>query len=141
MSRILRVAEVARELGCSEGFLREAASDFGDYWLDTQASGDEVVTFSASVPQVDLKPLKVSERIKKLITEGWTTKSNYKSRSEADQAAISALLQGGYDANTIKAIFSNPEWKIGDKYREKGKAGDKYLAYSVTKAKAYAFHS
>jgi putative DNA primase/helicase len=82
----------------------------------------------------DIDRLPVSERIKTLILNGndWRT---YPSRSEADQAVITALVNKGLSETNIKSIFEN--YKIGEKYREH-KSPDQYLKHNIEKAKDFS---
>jgi hypothetical protein len=115
--------------------LRYNVSDFEEYRVsaDQVSQQFEEIEFGKDLPKVDLRKLKVSRHIKSLIKEGDKDKK-YLSRSEADQAVVNALIIAGYDKDTIKEIFSNPKYKIGSKYFEKGKNGDKYLSLSIQKA-------
>ena len=115
--------------------LRYNLSDFEEYAISVVPSSQEVeeIEFSQNLPKVDLRKLRVSRQIKSLIKEG-DKDGKYLSRSEADQAVVNALVIAGYDNDIIKAIFSNPKYKISGKYLEKGKDGDKYLALSIWKA-------
>ena len=54
------------------------------------------------------------------------------SRSEADQAVITALVNKGLIEADIKSIFTN--YKIGEKYREHS-SPDNYLKHNIEKAK------
>lgn len=74
--------------------------------------------------------LPVSGRIKALIQHG--KDGTYKSRSEADQAVITALVNKGVSEADIKSIFES--YSIGEKYREHS-AADKYLQHNIEKAK------
>jgi hypothetical protein len=58
-------------------------------------------------------------------------------RSEADQRVITCLLARGASHEEIRAIFRNPAWNIGAKYREKGRDGDRYLLRSIANARAW----
>lgn len=78
----------------------------------------------------DIDKLAVSNRIKDLIKNG--NDGTYSSRSEADQAVITALVHKGIGDSDIKRIFSNN--KIGEKYREHS-APDEYLSHNISKAK------
>jgi hypothetical protein len=113
-------------------------SDFDDYWVDTRSSvNSEATVFSGQIPEVNLSQLAISGRTRRLIKEGWQAEGSYPSRSEADQAVITALLQAGCSYDTIRATFANPRWRIGDKYRDKGKYGDQYLTHSIARARAF----
>lgn len=74
--------------------------------------------------------LPVSQKIKYLIIGG--KDENYPSRSEADQAVITALVSKGFSDFDIKEIFQN--YRIGEKYREHSSPDD-YLKHSIEKAK------
>jgi putative DNA primase/helicase len=77
--------------------------------------------------------LLVSEKIKFLIING--NDGTYPSRSETDQAVITALVNKGATDADIKHIFEN--YKIGEKYREH-KSPDKYLGHNIDKAKEFS---
>ena len=69
------------------------------------------------MPTVSVASLRVSERIKQLITWG-DAEGRYPSRSEALFAVVTALVAAGYDDDTIAAVV----WghTIGEKAREQG---------------------
>jgi len=76
--------------------------------------------------------LPVTDKIKSLILNG--NNGSYISRSEADMAVITVLVNKGLNYKDIKEIFQ--KYPIGSKYQEKGPgAGDKYLQHSIEKAK------
>jgi hypothetical protein len=77
--------------------------------------------------------LPVSDHMKYLITTG--NDGTYPSRSEADQAVITALVNKGISEAEIKHIFEN--YRIGEKYREH-KSKDKYLKHNVDRAKEFS---
>lgn len=58
-------------------------------------------------------------------------------RSEADQKVIVCLLARGATREEIRAVFRNPAWSVGAKYREKGRDGDRYLLRSMANAEAW----
>jgi len=109
--------------------------DFEEYWMNVNETTKEV-ELPSELPKIELNDLKVSKEIKGLIVDG-NIEGKYKSRSEADEAAITALLRAGHDEATVKAVFENSNWGIGEKYREKGRNADKYLAHSIAKAEAF----
>jgi len=80
-----------------------------------------------------ISSLKVSDRIKFLIKNG--NDGTYASRSEADQAVITALVNKGMDELDIKQIFEN--YRIGEKYREH-KGQDEYLQYCIRSAEKFS---
>ena len=72
-------------------------------------------------------------KIQFLIVNG--NDGSYPSRSEADQAVITALVNKGVSFVDIKAIFEN--YRIGEKYR-KHSSPDDYLKYNIKKAKEFS---
>ena len=80
-----------------------------------------------------ISSLPVSERIQFLILNG--NDGSFPSRSEADQAVITALVNKGMDYTDIKVIFEN--YRIGEKYREHS-APDTYLRHNIEKAKEFS---
>jgi putative DNA primase/helicase len=110
--------------------------DFLPWKLDSETElAPEKISFSAELPKVELERFKLSEKIEGLILEGWQGNSGYRSRSEADQAVVVALLSNGATEDEIRAVFlAHP---IGEKYREKGNQGDNYLSASIGNAKRF----
>ena len=100
------------------------------------ASGPRVtVAPAASVPTDATVPqLPVSDRIRRLVVEGWRPGEGYPSRSEADAAVIAALVNAGLSDANIRLVFRNETWHIGEAYREKG---DAYLDRSIASARAW----
>jgi len=80
-----------------------------------------------------ISSLAVTDKIKYLIIGG--KDENYISRSEADQAVITALVNKGVSELDIKTIFEN--YRIGEKYREHS-SPDEYLKHNIEKAKEYS---
>lgn len=83
---------------------------------------------------VSLEALRVSRPIQQLIVSGWAEGGPYPSRSELDMAVILALLGAGHSSDEIRAVFTSPVWRIGEKYREPD-AGDRYLDHSIANAR------
>ena len=79
---------------------------------------------------VDIDTLPVSDRIKSLIKTG--NDDSYPSRSEADMAVITALVNKGISESVIRQIFKAET--IGDKYRSNS-SPDGYLKRSIEAAK------
>lgn len=77
--------------------------------------------------------LPVSDKIKYLIIRG--NDGSYLSRSETDQAVITALVTKGMNELDIKAIFQ--KYKIGEKYREHN-SPDNYLKHNIETAKEFS---
>ena len=80
-----------------------------------------------------ISSLKTSDKIKNLIFNG--NDGSYPSRSEADQAVITVLVNKGMMFNEIKKIFSH--FKIGEKYREHS-SPDAYLKGNIKKAESFS---
>lgn len=83
-------------------------------------------------PHGEIENLQVSDRIKKLIING--NDGTYPSRSEADQAVITALIHKGVGESEIKKIFQDFQNGIGQKYRDHAAPG-KYLTHCISKAR------
>lgn len=107
--------------------------DFAQWRVDVTGSKEEVY-FSDTAAEVDIEKFHLTEKIKTLILNGWQG-NGHRSRSEADEAVIVALLSKGATDDEIRGIFQS--YPVGQKYREKGAAGDKYLAHSIARAKEY----
>jgi putative DNA primase/helicase len=101
----------------------------------SKKSSPSTVPVSSGSPQWESKisSLPISAKIKSLITGG--NDGSYPSRSEADQAVITALVNKGMDLTAIKAIFEN--YRIGDKYREHSSPDD-YLRHNIEKANEFS---
>ena len=87
---------------------------------------------SSSTWDGDIDKLAVSDRIKDLIVNG--NDGTYSSRSEADQAVITALVHKGVSESDIKAIFQSYPNGIGGKYKDHS-SPDEYLSHNISKAK------
>lgn len=107
-------------------------SDFQPYWIAAGHGIVEEITFSAELPDIDVEDTNITERMKDLAICGFHEGCGYKSRSEADQAVITALVAGGHGDDEIKAIFL--KHAIGERYLERG---DWYLGLSIANARAY----
>jgi len=114
--------------------LRYDLQDFEKWKIEIPKVAKKPVSFTDTLVEIDLQKLKLSPRIMELILNGWQG-DPYKTRSEADQAVITSLVQKRISNDDIRAIFQR--YAIGAKYREKKQLGDKYLANSISKAKAY----
>jgi putative DNA primase/helicase len=109
-------------------------------FMDFQPKSKSKKTSQSTVPvntsssQWDNKisSLPISSKMKSLIISG--NDGSYPSRSEADQAVITALVNKGMDLAAIKGIFET--YRIGDKYREHS-APDDYLRHNIEKAKEF----
>lgn len=78
-----------------------------------------------------LDTLPISEKMKNLIRNG--NDGTYPSRSEADQAVITALVSKGISRQVIEQIFN--ECEIGAKYRGHSSPG-KYLDHCIESARS-----
>jgi hypothetical protein len=104
----------------------------------------------AEIPNVDVEKLQVSERVSRLILGDFTRGEyeaieitdpatgeivRYPSRSEADEAIISALLGRGYGDKVIFGVFE--KYPTTGKYKEKGGRKDQYIIKSIENAKRF----
>jgi hypothetical protein len=108
------------------------------------------VVVPSQTATVDLDKFTASELVKQVIREGLPAfVAHHKrtdtpeqfaarklSRSEADYYVITQLVYCDATDAEIFAVFRNPEYKIGEKYRERGTGGDSYLAHSIQRARA-----
>jgi hypothetical protein len=85
------------------------------------------------VPTPELSRL--SPRMQELIRNG-NRGGQYPSRSEADMAACVAMFGAGYSEAAVWAVMSDPANGISEKFLEKGRHGEGYLALTVAKAQA-----
>ena len=81
---------------------------------------------------INIDSLPIPNKIKSLILNG--NDGSYISRSEADMAVITVLVNKGVSEETIKTIFQDTKCRIGEKYRTHN-APEKYLRHSIEKAK------
>lgn len=81
----------------------------------------------------DLRLIKLPSSTRTLITKG-DISGRYKSRSEADMATICAMVRFNYTDEEIRQIFKNENWKINQKYKEKGEG---YLNFSIKNARSF----
>lgn len=84
-------------------------------------------------PSPDLSRL--SRRMQDLIRYG--NHGEYKCRSRADMAACIAMFGAGYSAVEVWATMSDPTNGISEKFLEKGRDGERYLALTIGKAQAW----
>lgn len=86
-------------------------------------------------PTPDLSRL--SNRMRDLISRGNRgAGSPYPSRSEVDFAVCLAMFAAGYSEADVWAVMTDAANGISEKYRQKGRHGDAYLALTVGKARA-----
>lgn len=86
------------------------------------------------IQDVDLSRL--SARMRDLILHG--NRREYLSRSEADFAACVAMFGAGYTEAEVWAVMTDPANGISEKFFEKGRHGERYLALTIGKARALA---
>jgi len=97
---------------------RYVLSDFDRWKIDGQHHrSNRKVNFTDSIVDVDIYNFGLSTKIITLIKGDWRQYS-YQSRSEADQAVVTALLAKGANDDEIRAIFQC--YPVGQKYRAKG---------------------
>jgi MFS family permease len=79
--------------------------------------------------------LNVSKKWQALIRDGWSSGSEYASRSELDAAAMVAMLEAGHTEWEILAVFTDTNNGIGEKFRDEGTNGVHYLHQTLASAK------
>lgn len=115
-----------------------------DLLLAEGISGGETIEFSDDIPDssdlaailgslnppgdTELFDLITSEPSESAVRIG-------KSRSEVDQTVITRLRARGADADIIRSVFI--DYPIGEKFREKGRHADGYLATGIKNADAW----
>jgi hypothetical protein len=67
----------------------------------------------------DPAELGLQPRLADLIRMGWSESCGYRSRSEAQQATVDALVNRGYDDVTIQAVMKHPGYGISARARER----------------------
>jgi RepB DNA-primase from phage plasmid len=80
---------------------------------------------------------KVSEKTRELVIFG-DREGRYASRSEADFAACLGMLAAGLKEAEVWAAMTDPANAISEKYRGKGRGGERYLSLTIGKASAKA---
>ena len=83
---------------------------------------------------VDLSRL--SPRVRDLIVHG--NRGEYPSRSDADFAACVAMFGAGYAETEVWAVMTDPANGISEKFLEKRRHGEAYLALTIGKARSCA---
>ena len=63
---------------------------------------------------------------------------DYRSRSNADMAVCVAMFGAGYSQAEVWAVMADPANGISEKFVEKGRDGERYLALTIGKAEARA---
>jgi len=106
------------------------------------AAALEDIEFASQLPTINFKDLRISGKMKSLVRIGWHKGGSYPTRSEAQQAVITAMREAEHSPTEIKAVFAKAAWKIGERYRqrvdEKGaQEADRELAASIAHADAF----
>ncbi|MCC6230041.1 MAG: hypothetical protein IT432_12555 [Phycisphaerales bacterium] len=102
--------------------------------LAPKVNADDVRTLA----EVDDLGDKVSDLCKVVIVNGEdpNTPGHFPSRSEAVYWVACELVRAGMDDATILGVLRQPDWKIGDSIREKGRSAGRYAARQVERARA-----
>ena len=79
----------------------------------------------------------LSERTRELVLYG-DGEGRYASRSEADFAACLGMFAAGFEDEEVWAAMTDPTHAISEKFRGKGRAGERYLSLTIGKAAAKA---
>lgn len=82
------------------------------------------------------EPSRLSGRMRDLIRYG--NRGEYPSRSEADMAACVAMFGASYGEAEVWGAMTDPNNGISEKFLEKGRDGERYLALTIGKAEALA---
>lgn len=151
LSRVLRVPGTAnfkdpnnpklvKLIKCSEKYY--SVEDFDALLkktekIETVKKTPEKIKISPELPSNSkaINNLHISHKIKDLIING--NDGSYTSRSEADMAVVSTLVNKGVAEESIKSIFKDSSYRIGDKYREHSKP-DQYLSHTIKKAREFS---
>jgi len=80
---------------------------------------------------------RLSVRTRELVLYG-DREGRYASRSEADFAACLGMFAAGLEEAEVWAAMTDPTHAISEKFRGKGRAGDRYLSLTIGKAAAKA---
>lgn len=119
--------------------IRYSLKDFEDQFSRLLQKERKAQESSKLQPSHEVAPedSHLSTKIRRLINQGKNKNDDYKSRSEADMAVICGLLRAGYTEEEIIELFRDYPDGIGEKYREKGKWGDRYLKHSIHSAREF----
>jgi hypothetical protein len=79
----------------------------------------------------------LSERTRELVLYG-DGEGRYASRSEADFAACLGMFAAGFEEEEVWAAMTDPTHAVSEKFRGKGRAGERYLSLTIGKAAAKA---
>jgi putative DNA primase/helicase len=98
--------------------------------LTNNITNHQSQTIAPSLSVIDIDALPISGKMKNLIKNG--NDGSYNTRSEADMAVITVLVNKGFEETQIKQIFQSQA--IGQKYREHP-SPDEYLKHTIASAK------
>jgi hypothetical protein len=79
---------------------------------------------------------RLSSRMRDLIRHG--NRGEYRTRSDADFAACIAMFGAGYETGEVWATMTDHTNGISEKFLEKGRYGERYLALTIGNARARA---
>jgi hypothetical protein len=79
---------------------------------------------------------RLSRKMRDLILHG--NNGDYETRSDADFAACIAMFGAGYERAQVWAAMTDPANRISEKFLEKGRGGERYMALTIGKARALA---
>jgi putative DNA primase/helicase len=111
-------------------FIREKQQQKTSVITNKRDNPSNMIQIPVGTASIDTLP--ISPKIKELIQNG--NDGTYPTRSEADMAVITVLVNKGINEEQIKAIYLNPVFHIGEKYRSHN-APDAYLRHTIEKAK------
>jgi hypothetical protein len=78
---------------------------------------------------------RLSERTRELVLFG-DREGRYASRSEAAFAACLGMFAAGFEEAEVWAAMTDPTHGISEKYRGRGRGGERYLSLTIGKAAA-----
>lgn len=102
--------------------------------LKPTSGGRVEVSFRNDADKPDLDSLPISELIRAAIM---SEPDSSRDRSRIDQSVITSLCRAGASDDQIKSVFDHYPIGTAGKYSEIGRNAEKYLAYSISSARAY----
>jgi hypothetical protein len=93
-------------------YRRPQLADFDRFYAEPPSSMASSVTFAKKLPQINVASLQIPANIKELITNP----PEKGGRSEAAFKVVQAMLDAGYNHNTILSVFMSN--RIGERYAE-----------------------
>jgi hypothetical protein len=107
--------------------------------LPPLSEGKPKIAYRSQKPEnvdQDLDLTRLSPKMRDLIVHG--NRGEYPSRSEADFAACVAMFGAGYAEAEVWAVMTDPANGISEKFLEKGRDGERYLALTIGNARSAA---